>query len=54
MVAQIKLHITEAIKDFFLHIVSANVDVGNSNIRIHSVNIFEINIITAVESQVYL
>ena len=54
MVAQIKLHITEAIKDFFLHIVSANVEVGSSKIHIHNVNMFEINIISAVESQVYL
>ena len=54
MVAQMKLHTTEAINDFFLHIVSANVDVGNSKIHIHRVNIFEINIISAVESQVYL
>ena len=53
-VAQIKLQKTEAIRDFFLQTVSAKVDVGNSNIHIHSVNIFETSIICAVESQVYL
>jgi hypothetical protein len=54
MVAQMKLQITDAIKDFFLQKVSANVEVGNSKIHIHNVNMFEINIISAVESQVYL
>ena len=54
IVAQMKLQITEAINDFFLQKVSANVEVGNSNIHIHNVKMFEINIISAVESQVYL
>ena len=54
MVAQMKLQMTEAINDFFLQKVSANVEVGNSNIHIHNVKMFEINIISAVESQVYL
>ena len=54
IVAQIKLHITEAIKDFFLHIVSANVDVGNSNIHIQNVKMFDINIISKVDNPVYL
>ena len=54
MVAQMKLQITEAINDFFLQKVSANVEVGSSKIHIHNVNMFEIKIISAVESQVYL
>ena len=41
-------------RDFFLQTVSANVDVGNSNIHIQRVNILETNIICAVESHVYL
>jgi len=54
MVAQMKLQMTEAINDFFLQKVSANVEVGSSKIHIHNVNMFEINIISAVESQVCL
>jgi hypothetical protein len=49
-----KLQTTEATKDFFLHIVSANTEVGNSKIHIQNVNILDIKTISAVESQVYL
>ena len=49
-----KLHITDAINDFFLQNVSANTEVGNSNIHIQNVKIFDINTISKVDNPVYL
>lgn len=52
--AKIKLHITEAIRDFFLQKVSHNTEVGNSKNHIQSVKIFDINTISKVDNPVYL
>ena len=49
-----KLQITEAIKDLFLQKVSHNTEVGNSNIHIQNVKIFDIKIISKVDNPVYL
>jgi hypothetical protein len=49
-----KLQITEAIKDFFLQKVSHNTEVGNSNIHIQKVKIFDTNTISKVDNPVYL
>jgi hypothetical protein len=49
-----KLHITDANNDFFLQKVSANTEVGNSNIHIQKVKIFDINMISKVDNHVYL
>ena len=45
---------TEAISDFFLQKVSAKTEVGNSNIHIQNVKIFDISIISKVDNPVYL
>jgi hypothetical protein len=49
-----KLHITDANKDFFLQNVSANTEVGNSNIHIQNVKMLDINTISKVDNPVYL
>jgi hypothetical protein len=49
-----KLHITDASNDFFLQNVSANTEVGNSNIHIQNVKILDINTISKVDNPVYL
>ncbi len=49
-----KLHMTDADNDFFLQNVSANTEVGNSNIHIQNVNMFDINTISKVDNHVYL
>ena len=49
-----KLHITDASNDFFLQNVSANTEVGNSNIHIQNVKMLDINMISKVDNPVYL
>jgi hypothetical protein len=48
--AETKLQTTEITNDFFLPMVSANTEVGNSNIRITIVDIFDINTMCARDS----
>lgn len=50
----IKLNVTDAIRDFFLQNVSANTEVGSSNIRIQNVKIFDISMISEANNHVYL
>jgi hypothetical protein len=54
IIANNKLATTENNKDFFLHIVSARTEVGNSKINIPKVKILDTNIISKRDSQAYL
>ena len=49
-----RFDITDNINDFFLHIVSANTDVGISKIHDTNVNTFDIIIISITDNHVYL
>jgi hypothetical protein len=52
--AEIRLQITEIIKDFFLHAVSAKTEVGNSNNQTTRLETLVIITICGMESHTYV